>query len=77
MCIKAKCALYGHIALNLGSLYLKRLTDWERHVCWPLLFKIVAHRACLELLPGVVGSRVLTRNQYLGSVFSEIKLLTK
>lgn len=37
MCIRAKCVLYGHIALTLGSLDLKRLTDWEKHVCWPLL----------------------------------------
>lgn len=37
MCIQAKHALYGHIALNLGSLYLRRLTDWGRHVCWPLI----------------------------------------
>lgn len=37
MCIRAKCVLYDHIALTLGSLDLKRLTDWEKHVCWPLL----------------------------------------
>lgn len=74
MCIRAKCVLYGHIALTLGSLDSKRLG--ETSLLAPT-FKSVAHRACLELLPGVVGSRVLTRNQYLGSAFSEIKFLTK
>lgn len=43
----------------------------------PNYFKSVTYRACPELLSGVVGSRVLTRNQCLGSAFSEIKLLTK
>lgn len=37
MCIRAKCVLYGHIALTLGSLDSKRLTGWEKQVCWPLL----------------------------------------
>lgn len=50
-------------------------TGWNMFV-W-LLILSVAYRACLEPLSGVVGSKVLTRNQDLGSTFSEIKLLTK
>lgn len=40
-------------------------------------FKGVAYRACLEPLSGVAGSKMLTRNPYLGSASCEIKLLTK
>lgn len=47
MCVQAKRALYGHVALNLGSLYLGRLTDWGRRVCWPLI-----SRVCTQGLPG-------------------------
>lgn len=76
-CTNAECALYRHIALNLGSPHLRRLTDWVKHVCLAPNFKSVAYRACLEPLSGVVGSKVLTRSQYQGLAFSEIKLLTK
>lgn len=63
--------LWTSAAYTWGSLR----TGWNMFV-W-LLILSVAYRACLEPLSGVAGSKVLTRNQDLGSTFSEIKLLTK
>lgn len=77
MCIKAKCCSLRSYRFEPWQPRLEEAYRLGETCLLAPTFKSVAHRACLELLPGVVGSRVLTRNQYLGSAFSEIKLLTK
>lgn len=61
------------------SLWISAASTWELGGTCSLApnFWGVAYRACLESLSGVVGPKTLTRSQYLGPAFSEIKLLPK